>query len=276
MCSGNTTTYACCGKQKIKYFFKCEVYEHVNNGTYPMPHVLLGKQRTIDTLCQKCARTREEQEAQAAEEWQEEETRAKALLEYWNGERSSPLTNSELRGRNIRLYQAGQRLHFYPSPTDWRLLEIRRMMDHILQNECGNHTFGMPLLQDREDLLDTMLRLQDDHDHGRRDLTAIELRSMNVKAIGEFIQSVHMVHNIGDYVRLRCHREWMEGKRLHPHSIEDIPAVRAMLGDFSDDIAGLREDVQQMLDLQQEIDLHPRPLTEKDRLLDWYLLITAH
>lgn len=93
MCRGNIFISNCCGERRISFEERCAP-ERIGN---PSTHRIIGGLFRQRGPCRNCRRRRREETEQEAREYAEATERAKAILEYFRGERQLPLTDAEIR-----------------------------------------------------------------------------------------------------------------------------------------------------------------------------------
>jgi hypothetical protein len=101
MCYGTTYIYSCCGAARVLYTDMCPV----NDLLYLPPHRVLGRTYRVQTTCYDCRQLARQEEEECARRRARDEIRAKALLEYFRGERDSPFDDNVLE-RLRRLHVA--------------------------------------------------------------------------------------------------------------------------------------------------------------------------
>lgn len=109
MCSGHITRYSC-GHEKRTYYYECPDGSNEHRQEL-LPHRMVGPRFRTTRLCGDCERDRLDQEEDEVDDRQEHEVRAKALLEFFRGERPWPLPDAEVIRNFTNAYSVGNRLH---------------------------------------------------------------------------------------------------------------------------------------------------------------------
>jgi hypothetical protein len=109
MCSGYITRYSC-GHEDRAYYYICPdgVNEHYQQ---LLAHRLVGRRFRTTRLCRDCEQIRLDEEIFENDDRQTHEERAKALMEFFRGERPWPRPDDEVSENFARAYAAEERLH---------------------------------------------------------------------------------------------------------------------------------------------------------------------
>jgi hypothetical protein len=126
MCSGNITRYTC-GHESRTYYYKCpdEANKHIQE---LLPHRLIGRRFRARRLCRNCENQRLQEESIENNDRQIHDERAKALVEFFRGERRWPRPDDEVREIFAHAYAAGDRLHPWLYRGNEPALEHHRAM----------------------------------------------------------------------------------------------------------------------------------------------------
>ena len=150
MCSGNITRYTC-GHESRTYYYKCpdEANKHIQE---LLPHRLVGRRFRARRLCRDCENQGLQEESIENDDRPMHEERAKALVEFFRGERRWPRPDDEVREIFARAYAAGDRLHPWLNHGNEPALEHHQAM---IEEDLGSEDANMfRIMLDRQTNID--------------------------------------------------------------------------------------------------------------------------
>lgn len=250
MCSGKITRYSC-GHEARTYYDKCP--DGLNEEWQELlPHRMIGRRFRCTRLCRDCENQRLQEEFFENDHRQMLEERAKALIEFFRGERTWPRPDDEVRENFAHAYVAGDRLHPWLNRGNEPDLEINR---EVIERDLGF---------EGANLFRIMLDRQANIDQTGRPITTDD-RNFALGSLHERRRQIIARQNAFAYAM---------GQRLHPWRGEEPALDRFriwMTESFINAIdpnstgeAGTRL-FQEMLNRQADIDLTGRPVTNEDR-----------
>jgi hypothetical protein len=264
MCSGYITRHSC-GHEDRAYYYVCRdgVNEHYQE---LLPHRLVGRKFRTAWLCRDCEELRRDEETLENDNRQTHEERAKALMEYFRGERPWPRPDDEVSENFAHAYAAGERLHPWLNRGNEPALERHRTL--IIESfantidpefsEAGTRSFQI------------MLDRQADIDRTGRPITAADREFVLSRLVERGVQFAAKVRNLARQDELR-EREQARESNLTNQVRDRVRAQLSVAEQRIDDLSGMmrdREMEQEIHQLRDQIRVTRQELDLRRGLID--------